>query len=60
MARGAHATARLTARSGFFASRDIVAGEQLYIDYSSGRQGDALKKVIPCLCGNQECKGFLF
>ncbi len=48
-------------RVGFFALRDISAGEELTIDYSPGRTGDELKKVLRCRCSaGQDCKGWLF
>lgn len=47
-------------RVGFFAKRDIEANEELCIDYSPGRQGDELQRVIQCFCGLPKCKGWLF
>mmetsp|Transcript_19225 Transcript_19225/g.31098 ORF Transcript_19225/g.31098 Transcript_19225/m.31098 type:complete len:433 (-) Transcript_19225:406-1704(-) len=47
-------------RAGFFASRDIQANEELCIDYSPGRHGDELQRVIQCFCGVSKCKGWLF
>jgi SET domain-containing protein len=45
---------------GFFASRDIQVGEEMCIDYSPGRHGDQLQRVIQCFCGLAKCKGWLF
>ena len=47
-------------RVGFFASRDIQVGEEMCIDYSPGRHGDQLQRVIQCFCGLAKCKGWLF
>lgn len=48
-------------RVGFFALRDISAGEELSIDYSPGRSGDQLKKVLRCRCdAGAACKGWCF
>lgn len=47
-------------RVGFFAIRDVEANEELCIDYSPGRHGDKLQRVIKCFCGSPQCKGWLF
>ena len=47
-------------RVGFFAIRDIEANEELCIDYSPGRHGDELQRVMQCFCGSSKCKGWLF
>ena len=47
-------------RAGFFAIRDIQPNEELCIDYSPGRHGDELQRVIQCFCGSTKCKGWLF
>ena len=47
-------------RIGFFAARDIEEGQQLTLDYSPGRTGEQLKKVLKCCCGLKNCKGWLF
>ena len=43
-----------------FAKRDIKAEEEMCIDYSPGRTGDDLKKVMRCFCKTPVCKGWLF
>ena len=48
------------ARVGFFTLRDVAAGEELCIDYSPGRHGDDLQKVMRCFCGSPKCKHWLF
>lgn len=48
------------ARVGFFTLRDVAAGEELCIDYSPGRHGDDLQKVMRCFCGSPKCKRWLF
>ena len=48
------------ARVGFFASRDVAAGEELCIDYSPGKRGKDLQKVMRCFCGTANCKEWLF
>jgi SET domain-containing protein len=49
-------------RVGFFALRDIQAGEELSIDYSPNhkKSDSQLKKVVKCYCGVKKCKGWLF
>ena len=39
---------------------DIKAEEEMCIDYSPGRTGDDLKKVMRCFCKTPVCKGWLF
>lgn len=44
----------------FFALKDIEPWEELTLDYSPGRSGAELKKTIPCCCGTNSCKGWIF
>lgn len=44
-----------------FASRDILAGEQLTTDYFSRSANESLKKTgIKCQCKMKNCKGYFF
>jgi hypothetical protein len=40
---------------GFFAIRDIAAGEETTFDYKYERYGD--EAALPCFCGAPSCRG---
>jgi len=50
-------------RVGFFAAREIEAGEELCWAYASTIGGAVLEKHdrsdCKCLCGSEKCKGYL-
>jgi len=46
-------------RIGFFAARDIEAGEELTWSYGSVHEESRKITDFPCHCGTSKCKGFL-
>ena len=44
---------------GLFASRKILAGEELSIDYQWDKIDLSIKQNVPCLCGSLKCRGYL-
>ena len=43
----------------FFASRDILEGEELFFDYGAGNSCEFGSNSKACLCGSANCSGFL-
>lgn len=44
---------------GLFASRRLLVGEELAIDYQWDNNELRIKQDVPCLCGTLKCRGFL-
>ena len=44
---------------GLFASRKILKGEELTMDYQWDKNELAIPKDIKCLCNSEKCRGFL-
>ena len=44
---------------GLFASRRIMVGEELTLDYQWDKNDLTIKQNVPCLCGSFKCRGFL-
>lgn len=44
---------------GLFASRKILIGEELTLDYQWDKNDLTISQDVPCLCGSLKCRGFL-
>ena len=44
---------------GLFAQRKIMPGEELTLDYSWDKNILQISEDVPCLCGSENCRGFL-
>ena len=44
---------------GLFASRKILAGEELNLDYQWDKNDLTISQDVPCLCGSLRCRGYL-